>query len=69
MHEDMMYEVYVNAGATGSEYAEAINWLIDGGLHETAAKYLNRMPSDHHYWEAVVDEIGEATLLMIGVDI
>ena len=69
MQDNMLHEVYIGRGATGSEFAEAIKWLIDGGLHETAAKYLTRMPSDHHYWEDVVDEIGEATLTMIGVDI
>jgi|3_EtaG_2_1085321.scaffolds.fasta_scaffold209691_3 hypothetical protein len=69
MHDDLMYEAYVNVGATGEEFAEAIKWVIDGGLHETAATHLNRMPPEHHYWEAIVDEIGDATLLMIGVDI
>lgn len=69
MQDTMLHEGYINMGATASDYAEAIQWLIDGGLHETAARHLNELPYEHHFWEEVVDQIGDATLLMIGVDI
>ena len=65
MHTLTLHRIHRN----GQDYAAVLRWLADNGLTSHLRAHLDELPADHPYWNCVVGEFGESTLIGFGVDI
>lgn len=54
---------------SAEDFVEVLAWLDSNKLESHLMIHLGELPSHHLWWDAVIEKLGEARLVELGVDI